>query len=157
MRRKTICKYTTRQLFEFYKVSRNKTPPICPNWLPFFYQIHASSKPDHFMVNTQQEGRPWWLIRATGVSSLMLKYLERFFIKERLWPSWKSCHSCGQSYKQFTLVYYHSRVVVTSKLAHIYGSRLVNYDRRGFITLATELTPDVSVYPSQCKFVANIY
>ena len=37
--------------------------------------------------------------------------------------------ACGQSYKQFTLVNYDSRVVLTSKL-HYYDSRAVIYERK---------------------------
>ena len=47
--------------------------------------------------------------------------------------------TCGQSYKQFTVVNLDSRVVVTSQLLiFTYDSRLVNYHCRSYISLATE-------------------
>ena len=46
--------------------------------------------------------------------------------------------TCGKYYKASTSINYDSRVVLTSKLLKgIYDSRLVNYDHRGFIRLAT--------------------
>ena len=47
----------------------------------------------------------------------------------------------GQSYKASTSVIYESRVVITIKLLkYIYDSRDVNYDRREFIRLTTDVT-----------------
>ena len=45
--------------------------------------------------------------------------------------------TCGQSYKASKSVNYDSRVVLATKLLTFNDSRLVNYDRRGFIRLAT--------------------
>ena len=45
----------------------------------------------------------------------------------------------GQSYKASTIVYYDSRVVPDLKIPHIM-TRVVIYDRRGFIRLATGYT-----------------
>ena len=46
--------------------------------------------------------------------------------------------SRGQSYKQFTLVIYDSTVVNMGYFPVRYDSRVVNYDHRGFIRLATD-------------------
>ena len=46
----------------------------------------------------------------------------------------------GQSYKQFTLVIYESRVVIGGYFQVRYDSRVVNYDHRGFIRLTTGTT-----------------
>ena len=43
----------------------------------------------------------------------------------------------GQSYKQFTIVIYDSRVIPDWKLPPYYDLRVVNYDRKLFIRLAT--------------------
>ena len=48
-------------------------------------------------------------------------------------------NASGQSYKQFTLVIYESGVVIRGIFKS--DSRVVNYDRRGFIRLATEVYP----------------
>ena len=45
--------------------------------------------------------------------------------------------SCGQSYKQFKLVNYDSRVVPDLKTPPYYDARVVNYDRKMFIRLST--------------------
>ena len=46
----------------------------------------------------------------------------------------------GQSYKGSKIVNYDSRVAPVANLINkIYESRVVNYDRRGFIRLATDL------------------
>ena len=52
---------------------------------------------------------------------------------------------CGQSYKVSMIVNYDSRVVPDLKLPHITTPRVVIYDRRGFIRLATDLTVWVQI------------
>ena len=51
--------------------------------------------------------------------------------------------SCVQSYKASTIVIYHSRV--GPNLTPYYDSRLVNYERKLFIRLATVLSNRVEV------------
>ena len=47
------------------------------------------------------------------------------------------CLSCGQSYKHFTLVNYDSRVVPDLKLPPYYNPRVIIYERKMFLRLAT--------------------
>ena len=47
--------------------------------------------------------------------------------------------TCGQSYKHFTLVNYDSRVVPDWKIPPYYDPRVINYERKMIIRLATEV------------------
>ena len=74
----------------------------------------------------------------TDISQISVK--GRSVLVINVWPY--SLHNIlvisGQSYKGSTIVNYDSRVVPDLKIPHIPDSRVVNYDRKMFIKLATE-------------------
>ena len=80
----------------------------------------------------------WWLPNQFNKSVNMKK------LRFKLIPqSHESPHilTSGQSYKQLMLVIYDSRVVIWGYFQVKYDSRVVNYDCRGFIRLATDTIP----------------
>ena len=115
----------------------------------FILHENASSPPQGFWHSWQsgrfRHRRPtiWNPIsancRTIMIYSIMLYYL---FLN---WPhlviqSYEDNllrRTSGQSYKNSTLVNYDSRVVITSKLLILTTPRVVIYERRGFIRLAT--------------------